>query len=82
MTPITEESLINAGYEKEIFFFQTGGGEDEDDQDIYVKGDIAVTYESTYKCWYTQKRDRLNYVDGFEIEDATVVEFIEDIIIE
>lgn len=80
MTPITEQSLIAAGYQKEIFFFQTGGGEDEDDQDIYVKGDIAVTYESTYQCWYAQKRDRLSYVDGFEIEDATVVEFIEDII--
>lgn len=81
MTPITEQSLIENGYEKEIFFFQTGGGEDEDDQDIYVKGDIAVTYESTYGRWYAQKRDRLSYINGFEIDDAEAVEFIEDIIL-
>lgn len=78
-TPITEQSLIAAGYERQTFFFQTGGGEDEDDMEIFVKNGIAVAYESTYECWYAVPESEINYVDGFNLETATRVESMEDL---
>jgi hypothetical protein len=79
MTPITEQSLTNAGYEKQIFFFQIGGGEDEDDIYIFVKDGTAITYESTFNCWCIKPYSELNYLDGFNVDEARKVKYMEDI---
>ena len=79
MTPITEQSLIEAGYEKQTFFYQIGGGEDEDDREIFVKDGIAVTYESTYDGWYAKRESEINYVNGFNVGDATKIKTIEEL---
>lgn len=79
MTPITEQSLIEAGYKKTIFFFQVGGGEDEDDRFIYVKDGIAVTYEGSYQSWHARKEDDINYVNGFDTDCAVTLKYIEEI---
>lgn len=77
--PITEQSLIAAGYEKRIFFFQIGGGEDEDDREIFVKDGIAITYESTYDVWCVRAEFDLNYIDGFNVDSAIKIETIEEL---
>jgi hypothetical protein len=79
MTPITPDELIKSGYEKRTFFFAIGGGEDEDDQEIFVKGGIAITYESTFSCWCARPEREINYVDGFNVDDATKVENMEEL---
>lgn len=79
MTPITKEDLIKAGWEPQAFFFQTGGGEDEDDREIFVKDGITITYESSYKCWCVKKHDEINYIDGFGVDNAEKIRTMEEL---
>jgi hypothetical protein len=76
---ITEDILLQNGFEKRVFFFAIGSGEDEDDIDIFVKDGIAVTYESTYDCWFANKEENINYTNGFPISDSVAVETIEEL---
>jgi hypothetical protein len=62
---ITEEYLLATGWRKEVFFYATVGGEDEDDCDIFVKGNLALTYDYDYEAWWLADYDDLNYSDGF-----------------
>jgi hypothetical protein len=80
MTPITEQSLIDNGYEKQVFFYQVGGGEDEDDREIFVKDGIAVTFESTTKSWHARKMSEISYEGGFNTDFAVTLRYIEEII--
>lgn len=67
---ITEQSLLESGFNKQIFFFQIGNGEDEDDIDIYIKGNLAITYHS--KQWKKRPYDQISYVNGFGLDEAEV----------
>ena len=64
--------LIDDGYKKEVFFFRTGGGEDEDNIDIYVneEKDIAVTWDVWKGRFVQRKYSEINYVNGFRLDDA------------
>lgn len=66
------KQLIDAGYKKKVFFFAIGGGEDEDDIDIYVDEikDIAVTWDIWHECWKQTKYSELSYVNGFPLDEA------------
>lgn len=79
MTPITEQTLIAAGYEKEIFFFQVGNYEDEDDITIFVKDGVAVTQGSEDGYWHAEKRDLISYAEGFDTDTAITIQFMEEI---
>lgn len=79
MTQITEKALREAGYKAEIFFYQTGGGEDEDDCIIFVKDGRVLHYEYVEKYWMAAKYDDLNYTEGWPYEAAQRVQFVEEI---
>ena len=60
------DTLIAKGYKHTNFFYQTGGGEDEDDMEVFIKDDKAVT------GWYSEfpnvrrcDAEDLNYIDGW-----------------
>lgn len=79
MIPITEDSLKAAGYSKQIFFYKIGGGEDEDDIDIFVKDNIAVSFNFYKETWYAVSYSSLIDQGRFRFDDAEKVTFIEDI---
>ena len=58
------------GYVARTFFYQIGGGEDEDDKTIFIKNGFAVwiTQNRLYRCKY----DRLSYTNGFP-QDAELI---------
>lgn len=78
-TPITEQSLIAAGYEKRIFFFQIGNYEDEDDIIIFVKDGIAITQGSEERYWHARKLNEISYADGFDTDNTITLRFMEEI---
>lgn len=63
---ITEELLISKGFNKQVFFYQIGGGEDEDDTDIFVKDDVVVFWDHYYKVWRKNRYSQINYVNGLD----------------
>lgn len=69
---ITEEWLKKNGWQKRLFFYAIGGGEDENDRDIWVKDGVALTYEYTYKKWCKASYEELNYVNGFPDNDIVI----------
>lgn len=78
MTQDDENILLAKGYEKRVFFYEIGGGEDEDDIDIFVKGNTVVFYDYSYKVWRTCPYDSINYVNGLP-GLALVIENIKDL---
>jgi hypothetical protein len=67
-----EQQIIDSGYKKELFFYQTGGGEDENDMYIFVnkEKDIAVAWDVWKESWAQIQYSSLNYVNGFNSDNA------------
>lgn len=63
---ITEELLISKGFKKQIFFYQIGGGEDEDDTYIFINDDVVVFWDHYYKVWRKNIYSKINYVNGLD----------------
>lgn len=61
--------LIKNGYRPKTLFFSTGGGEDEDNMDYFVKGGIAVSHSFTYDKWFSCKEDNLSYTNGWDYDN-------------
>lgn len=66
------KKLEKKGFVHKNFFFQTGGGEDENDMEIYVKDDIAVTFDCYSNSFKTCKYSNMNYVDGWDYNNETI----------
>lgn len=79
MTLITEQQLIEAGFKPKTFFYEIGGGEDEDDMTIYIKDDIALMFDFQRKVWLKRPYSSLSYINGFNSYLADVVEHMEEL---
>lgn len=77
MTP-NGQVLFDKGFKKQVFFYQIGGGEDEDDTDIFVKDDTVVFYDYSYKVWRKCSYSEINYIKGLPC-DAEIVENLNDL---
>jgi len=52
------EFLISIGFVKTYFAYSTGGGEDENGEDLFIKGNIALEWD-----YLTGKWSKHNYSD-------------------
>lgn len=59
-----ERILLEKGYKKQVFFYAIGGGEDEDDRDIFIKDESVVFYDYSYKVWRKCHSRQTSYVNG------------------
>ena len=73
------EYLKSLGFIKKVFFYATGGGEDENDMDIFVKGDNALTsgWQSPAK-WSVGLYKKCNYIHGFD-NDSSIINIYDSI---
>lgn len=62
-------NLIDSGFEHKTLFFQTGGGEDENDMSIFVKNGIAVSHDDINDVWYSCKEANLSYTKGWDYDN-------------
>jgi hypothetical protein len=65
MKNISESELLANGYQKQTFFYQIGGSEDENDMAIFVKDGFAISFDWTVSRWRKVKYSDLNYINGW-----------------
>lgn len=65
---ITSKQLIDNGFNKKYFAYQVGNFEDEDGEDIFIKGDVVLTWHYCMDIWFLGSYAKCNYRDGIDTE--------------
>ncbi len=64
--------LNRLGYDRKHFFYAIGGGEDEDGEDILIKGDVVLSWDYSTDRWYKGSWSLCNYVDGIDCSGGCI----------
>lgn len=75
---ISQSNLIEAGFYSEYFAYAIGGGEDENDMTIFIKGDVVVACPYAEGSWFKANYDDLSYTNGFP-DNCMPVETMEEL---
>lgn len=67
---------IPDGFIKQTFFYQIGGGEDEDDRDVWVNSDADKVIFKDGNKYRKCKWSKCNYVNGLDYENSIVLKEI------
>jgi hypothetical protein len=58
---IVSKQLIENGFSKKYFAYQVGNFENENGDDIFIKGDIVLTWHYSMDVWFLGSYSKFNY---------------------
>lgn len=64
------DRLIAAGFKKKHLYYQVGGGEDEDGDDVFMKDEIILSWDYISDRWYKGHLDNYNYWKGIPADEV------------
>lgn len=74
---ITEAILKEDGWKCQLFEYKIGGGEDEDDMDIWVKEEWAIT--KIKDRWLLCRHDNISTINGWDYGGSNYIKTVEEL---
>lgn len=74
---ITEAVLKEDGWKGQLFEYKIGGGEDEDDMSIWIKGKWAIT--KIKESWLICRYDNIDTINGWDYDGSNSIKTVEEL---